>query len=304
MHSSFPRSRTAALNAVLSIGLFAVPSFGAEANTTIHTFVNEVQLIVVATDSSGRSVQNLSPRQLLVFDDGRRVPDFDLRSASDLPLRVGIVLDLSGSMHKTWPLLRTSLASPLHALLQPQDEILVVAFDSRVELDHVVSLSSQFDFLDIPQSGGLTALYDTLYLVCNRRMLTDSAVPRHSALIVFSDGEDNLSRHGLEDVTESAESSGIAIYSISSHRHKLHTEGDLVLQQLAVASGGRSFVVANASELQAGLAMIQDELRSSYLLYYRMQGQSVARKFRSIKLVPADHQGPNFRSRAGYYVAP
>jgi Ca-activated chloride channel homolog len=292
------------IRSILSIGLFVLPSYGAEAITTIHRDVNEVRLTIVAIDSSGRPTSKLSPGELLVFDDGHPVRHFDLRSASDLPLRVGIVLDLSGSMHKAWPLLRTSLATPLHALLRPQDEVMVVAFDSQVELDQGVSLSQQFSFLDIPQSGGLTALYDTLYLVCGKRMLTDSSNPRHSALILFSDGEDNLSRHDLEDVIESADSSGIAIYSISSHRHQLHTAGDLVLQQLAVATGGLSFVAANASELQAALAMIRDELRSSYLLYYQMQGQSVARKFRSIKLVPTNQQGPNLRSRAGYYAQP
>lgn len=290
--------------AMLAIALFACSSFADEATTTIHKAVNEVRLTVVATDSQERPVRNLSPAQLSVFDDGRPVSNFDLRSASDLPLRVALVLDLSGSMHKAWPLLRTSLAPSLKSLLQSQDEVLVVAFDNKVELENLVSPSDQLNFLNIPQSTGLTALYDTLYLVCKRRMLTDVAEPRHSALIVFSDGEDNLSRHDLEDVTESAESSGIAIYSISSHRHQLHTDGDVVLQQLAVATGGRSFVAADPSELQAALAMIQDELRSSYLLYYQMQGQSVARKFRSIKLLPTDQKGPTFRSRAGYYVAP
>ena len=286
------------------ISILTYGSFAGEAITTIHSSVNEVRLTVVATDSHGRPIQNLSATQLSVLDDGRPVADFDLRSASDLPLRLAIVLDLSGSMHKAWPLLRSSLAPPLKTLLQAQDEVLVVAFDSKVEMDNIVSLSTEFNFLDVPQSGGLTALYDTLYLVCKRRMLTDSAEPRHSALIVFSDGEDNLSRHDLEDVTATAESSGIAIYSISSHKHQLHTDGDGVLHELAVATGGRSFVAANPSELEAALATIQDELRSSYLLYYRMQGQSVARKFRSIKLVPTDQRGPNLRSRAGYYVAP
>jgi Ca-activated chloride channel homolog len=292
------------LHFVLSIGLFAVPGFGAEAVTTIHASVNEVRLIIVATDSSSRPLSKLSPGEFSVFDDGHRVSHFDLRSSSDLPLCVGIVLDLSGSMQKAWPVLRNSLASPLRGLLRPQDEVLVVAFDSKVELDNTVNISQQFSFLDIPQSGGLTALYDTLYLVCRKRMLADSADPRHSALIVFSDGEDNLSRHNLEDVTESAESAGIAIYSISSQKPQLRTGGDVVLQQLAVATGGRSFVAANPSELQAALAIIQDELRSSYLLYYQTQGQPVDRKFRSIKLVPVDQQGPNLRSRAGYYVAP
>jgi Ca-activated chloride channel homolog len=291
------------LYSVLSMGLFALASFGAEPITTIHASVNEVRVTVIATDSSGRPVSNLSPRELLVFDDGHPVSHFDLHPAADLPLSLVIVFDLSDSMHKVWPMLRSSLSVPLRQMLRAEDQVVVMAFDHKIELDRTINLPSEFNALELPQPGGLTALYDTLYLACKKRMLTDPADPRQSTLIVFSDGEDNLSRHDLEDVTESAESAGIAIYSISSHSHRLYTDGDVALHRLAVATGGRSFVAANPSELKAALAIIQGELRSSYLLYYPLQEQPGPRKFRFIQLVPTSQPGPTLRCRAGYYIS-
>ena len=103
----------------------------------------------------------------------------------------------------------------------------------------------------------------------------------------------------LHHYRESAESAGIAIYSISSHTHRVRTDGDAVLHQLAAATGGRSFVAANPPELQTALAIIQGELRNSYLLYYRMQEQPDARKFRSIKLVPTARRRPRSSLASG-----
>ena len=102
---------------------------------------------------------------------------------------------------------------------------------------------------------------------------------------------------------ESAESAGIAIYSISSHSHRFRKAGDAVLRQLAAATGGRSFIAADGAELQAALATIQDELRSSYLLYYRTEDESGARKFRRVFLAPTREGGLTLRSRTGYYTS-
>jgi Ca-activated chloride channel homolog len=287
----------------LSAGLLATASFAGEAVTTIHRSISEVRLTVVATDLSGRPVTNLSAGELSVLDDGRPVPHFDLRSAADLPLRVGVVLDLSDSMHKAWPMVRSSLSQSLQQLLRPEDEMLVLAFDNKIELEKTVTLPQQLNLVEIPQAGGLTALYDTLYFACQKRTLMDATEPRRSALIVFSDGEDNLSRHDLEDVIESADSAGIAIYSVSSHSHRLHKNGDTILRELAIATGGRSFIVASDLQLQGALTIIQNELRSSYLLYYRIPEQPGARQFRHIKLLPTSQGGPNLRSRAGYFIS-
>ena len=278
-----------------------VASYGADTEILVHKTVSEVQLAVVATDRSGHPVSNLSSGELSVVEDGRPVPSFDLRSASDLPLRVGIVLDLSGSMRKAWPTVRTALSRSLPQFVRPQDQLLILAFDHKIEVEETISRPQQVALVDMPQPGGLTALYDTLCVASREAWFANTGEPRRSALILFSDGEDNLSRHDLEEAIASVQAAGIAVYSISQHSHKRPLEGDAVLRELSAASGGRSFVAADGVELQRALRAIEGELRSSYLLYYRTP--EGAARFRRVRLVPTHADGLELRSRAGYYTS-
>jgi len=271
---------------------------------TIRAAVQEVQLTVVATDRSGRPVSNLSPGELSVSEDGRPVQHFDLRSASDLPLRVGVVLDLSQSMEKSWPAVRSALIDSLQQILRPEDQVVVLGFDNKIELERVLTPSQKLDLAQIPKGGGLTALYDTLYVACRNGIFAELRQPRRSALIVFSDGEDNLSRHGLDDAIESAQSAGIAVYSVSTHSPRRRSQGDPVLRELARATGGRNFVTANSAEVRTAMMTINDELRTSYLLYFRSSGATGRHTFRHVDLAPTHNDGTSFRSRAGYYAVP
>jgi len=269
---------------------------------TIHKSIQEVRLTVVATDVHGRPVSSLQPQELAVIEDGHRIDHFDLRPASDLPLRIAVVLDLSGSMRKSWPVVRDSLGQSLQRVLQPQDQLLVIAFDNKIELDKTFRDARELTPLELPRAGGLTALYDTVVLACRENVLNDTAEPRHSAVILLSDGEDNLSRHDLQDDIETAQSAGIALYTITSHSHRIHKSGDGILRELASSTGGQAFIVENSAELENALSTIQNELRSSYLLYYRTDDDSGGRRFRRVSLVPTRQGGPSLRSREGYYT--
>lgn len=100
-------------------------------------------------------------------------------------------------------------------------------------------------------------------------MFTSNQAPHRAALILFSDGEDDLSLHDLSDAITEAEVTGVAIYTVSAHNPKTRAPGDAVLHDLAVHTGGRDFVAKDANQLQEALAAIDGELRTSYLLYYR-----------------------------------
>ena len=270
---------------------------------TIHKSIQEVRLTVVATDVHGRPVSSLQAQEVAVIEDGHRINHFDLRPASDLPLRVAVVLDLSWSMRESWPAVRGSLGQTLDRMLLPEDQLLVIAFDNKIEVEKTLNDVRELTPLELPRPGGLTALYDTVFLACREEVLNDPGEARHSAVILFSDGEDNLSRHDLQDDIESAESAGIAVYTIASHSRQVHRSGDAILQELASSTGGRAFVVENAAELENALSTIQSELRSSYLLYYRTDDNSGGRHFRRVSLVPTRQDGPSLRSREGYYTS-
>jgi VWFA-related protein len=292
------------LGNVLSVLMLAGFAHPAEPDLILHKRVSEVRMTVVATDAAGRPWQGLSAASLAVSDEGRAVSDLQLRSAHDLPLQVGILVDLSDSTHKSWPTVRAALAESMGNLLGPGDQILMMTFNGRIETERV--LNNPQDLAEaLPASdGGLTALYDTLYRACEHPVFSVGQEPRRSALILFSDGEDTLSVRGLLEATTAAERSGIAIYTIATHKSGQWRRGDGVLHELATATGGRDFVVKDGKELRTAVATINEELRSAYLLYYRPSNAEGRGGFRRVEVLPARNADLRLRTRAGYFPAP
>jgi VWFA-related protein len=285
--------------------LLLVPNFSGESTPLLRKRVSEVRLALVATDLNNRPLPNLSPADITVLDDGRLISHFELRSAADLPLRLGIVVDLSDSTRNSWTVVRSALINSLHQVLRPKDELLVLTFSNEIAMQRTLTDPKQLDVtLQNPKSGGLTALYDSIYRTCDHNLFNTDTEPHRSAMILFSDGEDDLSRHSLNEAIAKAQFAGIAIYTLSSHNAKKIRQGDFVLRDLASATGGRDFVVSDARDFQDALSAINSELRSSYLLYYRPPDESTIRTFRRVFVVPTQTNGSHLRSRTGYFTTP
>src|SRR5262249_22253323 len=156
---------------------------------------------------------------------------------------------------------------------------------------------AHLDFQEAPRGGNLTALYDALYVIGNDRLFRDRDELRNSALLVFSDGEDNLSRHGPDEAIESLQSAGVLMYAISTHGRVRNSRGDAVLRDLASSTGGRAFIAADGAEAREALSTIRDELRASYRLYYRSPNEAGDHRFRHIILSPLRNDGPILRHR-------
>jgi VWFA-related protein len=269
----------------------------------IQKRVSEVQLTVVATDQNDRPLTGLSPADITVLEDGQPVPRFELRTAADLRLRVAVVIDLSDSTRKSWPTVRAALSQSLQQVIRADDQLLVMAFNSRIELERKVMNPAELGtILNDPGSGGLTALYDTIYSACGRSVFATETEPHRSALILFSDGEDDVSLHGLGEAIARAQRAGIAISTVTTHNPKKKTNGDIVLRELAAATGGKDFIVKGQEQFEKALTEINGELRSSYLLYYRASKQPGVRAFRRVHVIPTEGGRTRVRSREGYFT--
>lgn len=270
-----------------------------------HKRVSEVQLTVVAEDAVGRPRRDLSAAGLAVIEDGQAIEQFALRPAADLPLRIGLVVDQSGSTAVTWDQVRRSLVVSVEQLLRPEDEVLLVTFDRKIELERTIQQPMELArFLPLKDSGGLTALYDSLYQTCDQRDFFDDTRPRHAALILFSDGEDNLSLRGLQDTIARAQQANIAIYAVTMRRRKHAAFGDAVLESIAADTGGRAFVVKDGRQLSEALASINDELRSAYLVNFRPLPGNDRPGFHRVEVLPRQPDELRVRVRAGYYARP
>jgi VWFA-related protein len=294
------------VSAILVFCLLCVPRLtAADSGFLIRKQISEVRLTLVATDRDDRPLHHLSPTDIMVLEDGQPIPRFELRSAAELPLRVGIVLDLSDSTRKSWDTTRTSLARMLGEVMRSGDELVLFAFSNQIQLEHTVAKPEQLtNVLQEPATGGLTALYDTLFQACSRPIFADDHDPHRSALILFSDGEDDLSVHGLSDTIARAQRSGVVIYTLTTHHPKRTLPGDSVLRDLSASTGGRDFIVKDSLQMAQALSEINDELRSSYLLYYRVPQETGRRAYRRVHVTSTQSNGFRVRSRRGYYTAP
>jgi VWFA-related protein len=267
--------------------------------------VNEVNLIFTVTDKKGRFITGLQRENFGLLDDGRP-PEQVLRfeQQTNLPLRVGIMLDTSSSIRQRFQFEQDSAIEFLLQIMHRNDRAFIEGFD--IETDVAQSFTNNIDLLNQGirklRPGGGTALYDALYKTCRDQMLTikeDTAVRR--VLILVSDGDDNYSRSEQSDAIKMCQRAGTIVYTISTNVSPSKDRGDDVLKTISDATGGEAFFPIKIEDVATGFHNIQEELRSQYSLVYRPANFKQDGAFRTIYLQALD---PRYHVRAskGYFA--
>jgi VWFA-related protein len=283
----------------------AAPATQDQEAPIIKVQANEVDLVFTVTDKKGHFVTGLNQSSFGLLDDGRP-PEAVLHffQQTNLPLRVGIMLDTSSSIRGRFPFEQDSAITFLLQVLHRSDRAFVEGFD--VETDLAQGFTNNIDLLSQGihklRPGGGTALYDSLYRTCRDQMLTlrEAGVVR-KAIILVSDGDDNYS-HALEsDAIKECQRAETIVYAISTNVSPSKDKGDDVLQAIAVATGGQAFYPTRIEEVANGFTSIEEELRSQYLLEYRPADFKQDGAFRTIYLQAND---PRYHVRAhtGYFA--
>jgi len=272
---------------------------------TIKVQVNEVNLIFTVTDKKGRFITGLQRQNFGLLDDGRPpVAVLRFSQQTNLPLRVGIMLDTSSSIRQRFQFEQDSAIEFLLQILHRNDRAFVEGFD--IETDMAQSFTNNIDLLNQGirklRPGGGTAFYDALYKTCRDQMLTlkeDGAVRR--ALIVVSDGDDNYSRAQQSDAIKMCQRAETIVYTISTNVSPSKDKGDEVLRVISEATGGMAFFPVKIEDVAVGFHNIQEELRSQYSLVYRPADFKQDGSFRTIYLQALD---PRYHVRAskGYFA--
>jgi VWFA-related protein len=274
---------------------------------TIHASVDEVSVIFTATDKKGRFKKDLTPTDLAVYDDGKppaAVRSF--RSETDLPLRVGLVLDVSGSITDRFTFEQEAAIAFFNQILRRNtDQAFVLAFDA-------VPTVTQ-DFTDDPAllahgvkkltPGGGSAVYDAIYVAINKKLMhaeADRSIRR--IVILISDGEDNQSRLTAPELVEAARRAEVTIYTISTNTSGLILRGDKVMQKLAEETGGRAFFPNKIDDVVRAFNTIREELRSQYALSYKPADFNADGRYRRIEIRPVTSKNVIIRSRKGYFA--
>ena len=302
------------------------PPAGPQAKIVTTTNLVDVQFAVV--NRRQKFVTDLQKENFRVFDDGAQQAITAFSRQTDLPLRIGLLLDTSNSIRERLSFEQDAAFDFLYNVIRRgKDQSFLMTFDDQPEVvqGFTDDLDTLHTVIDRQRAGGGTALYDAIYQACAKEMMHPPPPPGETqefrrVLVVISDGDDNLSQKSRSEALEMAQRVGVVIYTISSSTQWTKPEdeitasnsadtkfykgpGDMVLQGLADSTGGRAFFPSKVDDLNQSFLDIGDELRSQYSLAYAPLGRLVDGKFHSIKIV-VDQKDLIVRSRSGYYAAP
>jgi Ca-activated chloride channel homolog len=276
-----------------------------ESVATIIHVVNEVRVVFTVTDRHGHYIKDLKRTDFRVVDDQKPAELRSFNSETDLPLQVGLLVDASNSVRDRFKFEQEAAIEFLNAIIRPRyDKAFVVGFDATPEVtqdftDSTENLSAGVRML---RAGGGTAMYDALYFACRDKLLkSEQTGPVRRAIILLSDGEDNLSHVTREEAIEMAARADVIVYTISTNISGMKGKGDKVLERIADATGGRAFFPFQMRDVSDAFLSIQEELRSQYAMAYKPANFVADGRYRTIEILAQD-KGLKVRTRKGYYA--
>jgi VWFA-related protein len=293
--------------------LFAVLAVRAQQDPVFTTDVKVVNLLATVRSKDGAYVHDLGKDDFLLSEDGRPQTIRYFARQSDLPLKLGLLVDTSASQEKVMPEERAAASRFFDEILRlPQDRVFLMQFDMNVYVkqeftSNVGKLEDAMVFVDTPtqrqyrnQSGGGTLLYDA---VIDGSKLMASQEGR-KALVLLTDGVDTGSTAALTDAIEAALKSDTLIYSVrisDSGYYAGGEDGRKVLARMSKETGGRLFDVSKKQPLEHIFGLIEEELRSQYSIGYLSDKPVRVSEFRKIELSVA-HKGLAVQTRERYWA--
>jgi Ca-activated chloride channel family protein len=276
---------------------------------SLHIDVDLALVNVTVTDPYNRLVTGLEPENFRIFEDKveQEVVNF---SSEDVPISIGVILDLSGSMANKLGKAKEA-AVQFFKTANPQDEFFLVGFNERAQLlspftNNVEDLQSR---MLAASAKGKTALLDAIYLGLSQMR---AAVNSKRALLIISDGGDNNSRYNEKDIKRLVKEADTQLYSIGifepfEYRSRTPEEvyGPTLLNEMTELTGGRAFIVENLNDLPDIAAKIGMELRNQYILGYRPSHKAHDARWRKIKIelrTPKGLPPLTAYAKTGYYA--
>lgn len=269
---------------------------GHDQEGALAQFSSQVQLVEVyatVTDAKGEPITGLKREDFEVYENND-LQDVSTFAAGEFPLTVALGIDRSWSMAGDKLRLAKQASQSFLRALKPGDRSMVVAINNDAEVIAPLTMDrfNQGRAIDALDPWSTTALHDAIITTLDRL----ASEPGRQALVIFSDGTDRYSKAGAAQVVERARRSNALIYLIAFGR-----ERPPLLAELAVVTGGRSFLLRDVRDLDKTLAEVAKELRYQYLLGYTPTDPIASDRpeWRSIRVV-MKKPGAKVRARDGY----
>jgi VWFA-related protein len=271
----------------------------------IRVLVEEVTVPFIVTDNRNHLVTTLEKEEFQVIENKRAQAITAFTRETDVPLRIGLLVDTSNSIRDRLDFEQRAGSDFLRDVIRRgKDKALLGSFDSMAEMlqDFTDDLDKLIQAIGVMRAGGGTALYDAIYYTCRDRLLAEAPLTSNfrRALVVLSDGEDNQSRFSRLQTLEMARRAEVMIYTISTNIRGTSMPGDKVLKEFSEETGGRYFQPYSWNELDDAFDSINNELRSQYTISFRpttlRDGQ-----YHEIEIV-TQQKGLKVRARRGYFA--
>lgn len=296
---------------------------------TIKVDVDLVNVMFTVRNKSNALISTLTKDDLTVYEDGKAQTTKYFTRETNLPLTIGLLVDVSGSQETLIPQEKAAAGQFFDKVLRPKDMAFLISFGADAELlqdstNSAKLLKRGLEGLRLSTSvGGLhpgpvptssrpkgTILYDAVYLAANEKLKNEVG---RKAIVLITDGMDFGSSYKLKDAIEMAHKADTIIYSIYYVDQRAYygrggfgggfggaSDGDL--KKMSEETGGRLFHVGRNNSLDDIFRQIQEEMRSQYALAYSPTNEARDGSFRKLEIRPADRT-LKVQARKGYYAA-
>lgn len=286
-----------------------LPALGqqvADSNQTITYDVTRVNMLYTVSDKRGRFVNNLTKDDFEVFEDKKRQKILEFAAETNMPLRIGLLIDTSNSIRERFRFELEASGQFLKSVIRKGvDRAVVYSFDTETRI--VQDFSDDTEILDKKvrelRPGGGTAFYDSIFLCCRDRLEKEQPKQKfRRALILVGDGEDNNSHYTRDQALEQAMKTEVVIFSISTNQTRIESNGDKVLKYFAKETGGLAFFPFKAEDLSQDFENIANELRSQYSILFRPEPLVRDGLYHPVQIKVRSRKDLSVRCRRGYYA--
>lgn len=268
--------------------------------------VARVNMLYTVSDKKGRFVTDLKKEDFQIVELKKEQNILEFTAESDLPLRLGILVDASNSIRDRFRFQQEAAIEFINQVIRPrQDKAVIVSYDTAAEL--AADLTGDTEVLGKAirglRPGGGTAMFDAIFYACRDKLMQDQ--PRHKfrrAMIVLGDGDDNASRYTRDQALEMAQKADVVVYAISTNNTKIEREGDKVLRYFAEETGGVAFFPFKLQDLSQSFENISNELRHQYNVLYRPDPLKTDGLYHRVDIKVKGRKELVVRARKGYYA--
>src|ERR1700746_3708402 len=308
--------------------------------TRFRVVVNLVQLNVAVTDSKGNYVQGLHPADFEITEDGipENIATFEegngptARLVDESPSEQGrtriegpvsgppledsretlslavaganvfIFFDTSNYMYRGFVFAQDAIADFVRSL-ETADKIAFYSYSRDLYRAAALTADRALVLRGVRSTvaGDDAALYNCLLLT-----VKDAAQYKgRKVVVVFSNGPDNSSVVPPEDVAELAQSTGTAIYMISTREAQLEPVSTAVFERMTAATGGKAYFAKTWKDEKRAFSSIRDDLAHLYTLnYYPKANPNRGWRAIQVKVVGERDRKYHIRTRNGYRPLP